>query len=172
MFYIPPSGLISDTTFILAVDQLKKYLNLRLSQSARHILYLPITFFSRCKFSSYRRLGKQKYVLTHVDLKKPAMFYIYTSCLISDTIFILLANQLKKIAPRSLQKDPSFFISTHPLCFISDTIFILLADQFKKLISNSHLYQSIRHSSYLHTRYVLFLIRFGFFSRLVKKNII
>jgi hypothetical protein len=53
--------------------------------SAHHV-------FSRCKCSSYRRLGKQKYVLTHVDLKKPVMFYIYTSCLISDTIFILLAN--------------------------------------------------------------------------------
>ena len=93
MFYIYPSFFVSDSIFTLFVDELTKlYMNPHLSQSARHILYLPITFFSRCNFSSYRRLGKQKYVLTHVDLKKPVMFYIYTSCLISDTIFILLAD--------------------------------------------------------------------------------
>ena len=97
VLYIPANFYIQYNFYPSRRLVKKNYLSSRPSQSARHILWLPIAFlkFPRCDFSSSRRLVNKNYLIPHWS-QSACIFYKYPSCFFSNTICILLVDELKK----------------------------------------------------------------------------
>ena len=103
-----PSYFITDTIFSFSSISLKKYI------STDVYLKAPVMFITACHvynclsrlflilflsflFLSFLSISLKDYIRTHVYLNAPIMFYIYPSFLISDTIFTLFVDPLKKL---------------------------------------------------------------------------
>ena len=162
MYYIFLSCLISDTTFILLVNQLKTIICTCVYLKAVVIFYsYPSLFFFDTIFILLVDQLKN-YIRTYAYFKVPDMFMSSRRVLFPiGFFFFLLVDQLKIYLNPRLSQSTRHVLHL-PVMFISDTIFSLLFDQVKNIFEPTSI--SKQPSRFIYTRHFLFPIRFLSFS--------
>ena len=165
MFYICPPYFTSGPIFILLVDQRQFYLNPRISQSTRHVLYLPAIFYWQLltRFLSFSSISV-KLLFEPASISKHPICFIFTSPFIYPIQFLSVSSiRVKSNTWTNVYIKTPVMLYIYPPYFISDAIFIPFVEHFKKSTWAHIYFTSISKQQscflFLPVRHYLFPIR-------------